>query len=211
MKNLRKSEIVDYIQERYNPETMPEIYFKELSVLKDFSLRGLKLAAGERRKFGCYVCPKDKAKLVVFIPGKSTHYPVPAEVFFKFSDPYEIGDILRSKKRSRNAVIFTVGKYDYRYVPGICAFVRVDFFNKDFVLDKAVKKIVSGVKIWFVWRAFSAVATTTASFGIFVARGVIRFRIFSKSLPGSFRNIPIRSRIPRLPLEPIPKPSSGKG
>ena len=25
MKNLRKSEIVDYIQERYNPETMPEI------------------------------------------------------------------------------------------------------------------------------------------------------------------------------------------
>lgn len=140
MKNLRKSEIVDYIQERYNPETMPEIYFKELSVLKDFSLRGLKLAAGERRKFGCYVCPKDKAKLVVFIPGKSTHYPVPAEVFFKFSDPYEIGDILRSKKRSRNAVIFTVGKYDYRYVPGICAFVRVDFFNKDFVLDKAVKK-----------------------------------------------------------------------
>lgn len=178
MKNLRKSEIVDYIQERYNPETMPEIYFKELSVLKDFSLRGLKLAAGERRKFGCYVCPKDKAKLVVFIPGKSTHYPVPAEVFFKFSDPYEIGDILRSKKRSRNAVIFTVGKYDYRYVPGICAFVRVDFFNKDFVLDKAVKNIVSGVKIWFVWRAFSAVATTTASFGIFVARGVIRFRIF---------------------------------
>ena len=117
MKNLRKSEIVDYIQERYNPETMPEIYFKELSVLKDFSLRGLKLAAGECRKFGCYVCPKDKAKLVVFIPGKSTHYPVPAEVFFKFSDPYEIGDILRSKKRSRNAVIFTVGKYDYRYVP----------------------------------------------------------------------------------------------
>ena len=140
MKNLRKSEIVDYIQERYNPETMPEIYFKELSVLKDFSLRGLKLAAGERRKFGCYGCPKDKAKPVVFIPGKSTHYPVPAEVFFKFSDPYEIGDILRSKKRSRNAVIFTVGKYDYRYVPGICAFVRVDFFNKDFVLDKAVKK-----------------------------------------------------------------------
>lgn len=98
MKNLRKSEIVDYIQERYNPETMPEIYFKELSVLKDFSLRGLKLSAGERRKFGCYVCPKDKANLVVFIPGKSTHYPVPAEVFFKFSDPYEIGDILRSKK-----------------------------------------------------------------------------------------------------------------
>lgn len=97
MKNLRKSEIVDYIQERYNPETMPEIYFKELSVLKDFNLRGLKLSAGERRKFGCYVCPKDKAKLVVFIPGKSTHYPVPAEVFFKFSDPYEIGDILRSK------------------------------------------------------------------------------------------------------------------
>lgn len=123
----------------------------------------------------------------MFIPGKSTHYPVPAEVFFKFSDPYEIGDILRSKKRSRNAVIFTVGKYDYRYVPGICAFVRVDFFNKDFVLDKAVKKIVSGVKIWFVWRAFSAVATTTASFGIFVARGVIRFRIFSKSLPGQFQ------------------------
>lgn len=84
MKNLRKSEIVDYIQERYNPETMPEIYFKELSVLKDFSLRGLKLSAGERRKFGCYVCPKDKANLVVFIPGKSTHYPVPAEVFSNF-------------------------------------------------------------------------------------------------------------------------------
>ncbi len=140
MKNLKKSEIVDYIQERYNPEAMPEIYFKELPVLKDFSLRGLKLSAGERRKFGCYVCPKDKSKLNVFVPGKSTHYSVPADVFFKFSDPYEISDILRSKKRSRNAVIFTVGKYDYRYVPGICAFVRIDFFNKDFVLDKAVKK-----------------------------------------------------------------------
>lgn len=129
MKNLRKSEIVDYIQERYNPETMPEIYFKELSVLKDFSLRGLKLSAGERRKFGCYVCPKDKANLVVFIPGKSTHYPVPAEVFFKFSDPYEIGDILRSKKRSRNAVIFSIGKYRLPLCAGNMRFCPRRFFQ----------------------------------------------------------------------------------
>ena len=85
MKNLKKSEIVDYIQEKYNPEAMPEIYFKELHVLKDFSLRGLKLVAGERRKFGCYICPKDESKLNVFIPGKSTHYSVPTDVFFKFS------------------------------------------------------------------------------------------------------------------------------
>ena len=140
MKNLRKSEIVDYIQERYNPEAMPEIYFKELPILKDFSLRGLNLVAGKHYKFGCYICPKDKNKLNVFIPGKRAHYSIPAEVFFKFSSPYEIGDILRSKKRSRNVVIFTIGKYDYRYVPGICAFVRVDFFSKDFVLDKAVRK-----------------------------------------------------------------------
>ena len=144
MKNLKKSEIVDYIQERYNPEAMPEIYFKELHVLKDFSLRGLKLVAGERRKFGCYICPKDERKLNVFIPGKSTHYSVPADVFFKFSHPYEINDILRSKKLSRNAIIFKIGKHDYRYVPGICTFIRTDFFDKDYVLNKAVKKYRTG-------------------------------------------------------------------
>lgn len=140
MKNLKNSEVVDYIQEKYNPEVMPVIYYKELHVLKDYKNRSLVLTAGERRKFGCYICPKDKTKLNVFLPGKSTHYSVPAEVFFEFTNPYEVRDILQSKKRSQNAFIFPVGKYKFRFVPGICAFVRVDFFNQKFILDWAVKK-----------------------------------------------------------------------
>lgn len=141
MKNFKESEVKDYIQEKYNPEEMPVIFYKELRVLQDFKKRGFDVKAGEVLKLGVYLYPKNDRMLNVFKLGHPTHYSVPAEVFFKVKDAYELKESL---KKARNTVLFTVKNLKYRLVrnpQGYRELIREDYLDRAYIISMAAKKL----------------------------------------------------------------------
>lgn len=141
MKNFKEADAKDYIQEKYNPEEMPVIFYKELRALCDFKKRGFEVKAKEFYKLGVYLCPNNDLMLNVFKLGHPTHYSVPAEVFFNFKDSYEIKENL---KKARNAILFTIKKDKYRLVrnpQGYRELIREDFLDRAYIISMAAKKL----------------------------------------------------------------------
>lgn len=141
MKNFKEADAKDYIQEKYNPEEMPVIFYKELRALVDYKKRGFEVKAKELYKLGVYLCPNNDLMLNVFKLGHPTHYSVPAEVFFNFKDSYEIKENL---KKARNAILFTIKKDKYRLVrnpQGYRELIREDFLDRAFIISMAAKKL----------------------------------------------------------------------
>lgn len=189
MKNLKESEVRENIQEKYNPETMPLIFYKEIKVLKDFKSRGLTLTQGEVRRLGIYICPKDGNKLNVFMPGHPTHYTVPADVLLQYKDSYKILGLLKSKK-IRKAVFFEIKGKQYRLVPvqyGSRELLPDEYLDKEYILPRAAQKLHANVEdLVCVARIFGS-GDTSAVFWEVRRIGKKTGLLFFKIVAGKFQ------------------------
>lgn len=108
---LQEKEVLDYIQEKYNPQVTPQILYRELKALYDYKQRKFEIEKGKSYKLGVYLNPRDSKKLNVFIPGNKTHYVVPADLFFSYEYP---ADVHLKLQKMKNIFIFTINDEEYR-------------------------------------------------------------------------------------------------